>query len=323
MRACAALAAVTALLAGAPVQGQVVVRKHAPSGASIGVGWVKPEDGEAEPAWEKRCRYHLDRAEKMLNAGRKLAGTDPSSELFSQCQELAGRFNQAGQALLRQADQEYASGEYSKALRSYQRIAVGFAGFPVAKAAGTKLRSARKDPELQQALAEVRASMMYKTVELIVEQHRLRLAEQAAATTRPAASSRPAKAAPRRGELEILKQLDDERLLRVVDHLGRIVKTCPGAPTAEKSSHRLAALTADPKLKATLARLRQARKASQALALAEAYRKAGMPTEAAQRFREVIKTFPGTAQAEKARTLLADVEASLQNAYNKGGGRQR
>jgi len=56
---------------------------------------------------------------------------------------------------------------------------------------------------------------------------------------------------------------------------------------------------------------------------AEAYRKAGMPTEAAQRFRQVIKTFPGTAQAEKARTLLADVEASLQNAYNKGGGRQR
>ena len=328
----ARIAALSALLVSAPAGGQIHVESGARSGPMVRTGSVTSEDSDCIECRERRCRYYLDRAEKMLGDGKHYLAQQALtrakslrclsfSDLAVDLRELQRKLAEAGQAKLEHADQEYEKGEYKKALASYQRIAVAFGGTPAGAAAKARLARAKVDPELQAALAEVRAATMFKTVEVIVQYQRRRLAEAARPTTAPGPTSSPGRTPAARTELEILKLLGDQQLLRATDQMRRIVKSCSGVPTAEKSARYLAALRADPKLKARLDRLRRGRQATQALGLAQAYRKAGMFAKAAERYRGVIQSFPGTPQAEQARDQLLAVEAKLKGPYNTGEGR--
>ena len=323
----AASAALAALLSAAPVVGQIRVQNRTSSGTVVRTGSLPAEDHDSQERLERRCRYYIDRAEKFLKEGRyysarqslktavSLAGTRRFSSIRPRWAELTRQLDQAAREMLAQADEDYQEGEYRKALKTYQRIAVAFAGLPAAGEARARLSKAKLDPELRAALAEVRAAMLFKQVELAVAHRRRLLAKAASATSRPATTSAPGQAPAAKSELEVIRLLSDEKLVRAVEQMERIVKHCRGAPTALKSARYLAALKADPKLKARLARLLRYRRAGRALALAEAYFKADMLEKAAERYREVIKSFPHTPQAEQAGKQLAAVQARLKGPY--------
>ncbi len=326
----AAIAASAALLLAAGAGGQIRVERGAVSGPRVSTGSVEGEDSESFENLQRRCAYHLEQAARhvadeqyypawqSMRTAAALGCPQRFPDLREQWAELAGKLDLACQKLLAEADEDYRKGAYKQALKAYQRLAVAFAGSPVAEDARQRLEGAKLDSELKAALAEERAATMFKSVELMVEQRRRALAKSGSSSSRPGAASRPAESADASDELELIKLLGDEDLARSLDEMERIVKYCPDTPTAAKAAEYLAALQADPALQARIVRLRQSFKAQQALALAEAYFKAGLPEKAAQRYREVVEAFPGTAEAGKAEKQLAAVEAKLHNPYKMG-----
>lgn len=286
------------------------------SGTSVGVDDRKSRESDLKKQkerMERRCTYRLDRAEKLLDEGRhplacrELAAArnlTVTGSLKQRWMGLANRLNQIGSEQLKQADEAYRKADYPKALADYERIAATFAALPVAVQAREALSRVRDDPEVQAALKELRARKLFKHIEGMVASGRR-------AATAPA--TRPAEGAPVVVNAETVKALKDRQFIRVVDSLENLLKVCSGSPTGDRAGELLDRLRAEPATKLRLERVRRARRAEQALARANTYRKAGLLKKAAGLYRQVMKDFPGTPQAREAAAQLAVAEATVAN----------
>ena len=330
----AVLAAAAMLVCVTPAAGQVKTEfrdkkgnrvtgagpSDAGSGSRVGTGTVDNVDPEAEKEMmRRRCRQLLTKAAKFVaeeNWGaanmalRRAKNLTVDPELGRTYRDLTLKLNRGGKAMLDQADRAYGEKNYVAALRSYERILALFAGQPVGTAARQRLDEARKNPTVRAALLEARAQGMYGIVARIVARSR-------AAATRPAAT-RPAATRPAdEAKLDTPITLDDitalkaAEFLRLVGMLENIVKSCKGAPTADKAGRLLTEMNADTALKTRLARVRRDRLARQSLAKAEAYHKAGMTQKAVDLYRKVIHNFKGTSQAAKATIALDRLQAAV------------
>ena len=125
-------------------------------------------------------------------------------------------------------------------------------------------------------------------------------------TTAPATSPAVAPAVTA-GAIMALK---DDRVLRAIDTLDSIIRTCRGAPTAGKAHELRRQLRSDPKADARLTRLIRGRLATRALNKARTYHQAGMHTKAIALYRGVIQDFGGTARAAEAAVLLETLEVA-------------
>ncbi len=279
------------------------------SGPAVKLG-VRDADGTEALKKERErmrrdCIRHLDKADRLLQAGKygpaclelqAAKGLLVEPGLAARWSRVASQLNLTGAGQLKVAENYYSRGEYLRALRRYERIAATFRGLPVGARARRRLTQAKNAPEVQAAVKEDRASKLFRLAALPAK----------SATTRP--TTRPAQRADL--SADAIEMLKDDGFLRVVDALEKIVKTCSGAPTAEKARRLLDALNADPVTKARLNRLRRNRLADQALAKARTYHQAGLVKKAAKLYQQVVKDFPGTPQAVQAAAQLAVIQAT-------------
>jgi len=121
-------------------------------------------------------------------------------------------------------------------------------------------------------------------------------------------TSRPAHALSRAERVKILAIKKQHRVVRLLE---RITKSYPDCPTGRRARADLDQLFADQTFAAKLAGFREQRKAQAALNKAEMYRKAGMTEQAAQFYKEVIESYPGTKQAVTAKARLSLLESGI------------
>ncbi len=200
-----------------------------------------------------------------------------------------------GRGWMDEAEKRYAREEYVEALDGFRRVLAVFIGLPVAKAARLRISEVESDPEVQAAIKEVTAARMFAQLARM-------LGTTTAPTTRAAAA--PAVTA---GAILAMK---DDRILRAIDTLDSIIRTCRGAPTAGKAHELRRQLRSDPKADARLTRLIRGRLATRALNKARTYHQAGMHTKAIALYRGVIQDFGGTARAAEAAVLLETLEVA-------------
>ncbi len=305
-----------ALLWAAPARAQRI--RTGDSGTGVGIGPIEEDPRKQLEALRRRCAAKLESVRQDMANGKYVAawqtlratnGLMVWSEQAREWKSLANRVHKVAISDFEQAEKLYAQEDYAAALKAFRQVFVSYGGLPVAKVARQKRQAAEKLPEVRAALLEGQARKMFSIVAEAIAQRRKQLAAKRPAvepdpegpTTRPAAEEPP--------DLEIIKTLDDEKLLRAVGHLRQIVKVCHPAPTALKAAEWVGRLDADPAMKDRLARLRKETRARQDLAKADAYRNAGLHAKAGAMYREILDKHRGSEVALEAARLLGIVDA--------------
>ena len=300
-------------MAAGMARGQLNVGKRGPDGRTATLG-QKTEDPEKEKKrMAKRCRHHIAKAREHLAAERwgkareslnMAQSVAVERSLALEILDIYKQLDAEGARLLAQADKLYNEGKYLEALKSYGRISREFASLPVGWSAAAALRSAKNDPVvrnyIQEAAAQVLAELANRKIAAFFR-------AKARSTTKPATKPAKAPTSMPAGRVEQIRQLDIETQLEVVDLLKKIAKLYGSSPTGKKAVADLETLKQDKPLQQRLARHRLARKARQAFKLAEMYHAGGLLEKAAEYYREVIRKYPETPEAEEAEKALIDL----------------
>ncbi len=289
------------------------------SGASVGTGTVGGDPAAERANIKQRCNLHLTLAEKLLKEGNYPDGVSSlmmahvllaDRDLANRWTALAQQYNQAGVGLLKEANDAFEAKNYDAAIKGYRRVGVAFDELPVGKEAREKLKSMANSPAVKAAVAEARADMMYRSAELLIAQNSRPTGSGPA--SRPASMPSSATRLTVEQMLTAVRNLGDPGILKVMDALENIVRSCPGAPAAEKAGDVLTELKADKELQARLAVLRKQEQARQSLASAEAYLSAGLTDKAREIYQQIVKDFPGTDFSDQASRQLGVIQAQAE-----------
>ncbi len=313
--------------AAAPALGQIKVGARSGdqhSGSTIGRGVIKQDQVAIErKAMETSAARYLDKAEEAfaqnryalscqkLRRAKSLLVTRALAERWG---ALGEKLNAVGGEQIAKADEAFENKKFAEAKKLYKGIWLVFAGLPASRAAQQRLRAAKADPDAETYEAEGRAAGLLKIVNGMLERHRKREADKRAATAKVAAkaTTRPAAAAAPvlLSDIEVIRGLGDSNFLRVADLLDRIATEYATTPTGQEAAGLFQTLNEGAGYKQRLDRLRSNEKATKDLAKANVYCDAGLLAKAAVMYREIVKKYPGTAQANQANRQLGIISAT-------------
>jgi hypothetical protein len=218
------------------------------------------------------------------------------------------QLNQAGQTQLTGYLKLLEMKEYVKALKGLGVVNRTFGQLPCAIAARRALDKAKNDPEIKSALREVKAEELDAAVDRLIDSAPPQ--KPSVPASGPAAQSLQSptsddSAQPNRANL--ILRLPPWQADPVVAQLEQIVKTCVDTPTGERVRKELEIIHADAKFAAALEQYRRDSKAAGLLEMADKFLHAGQDAAAAKNLQRVIKEFPKTAWADKAKAKLATI----------------
>ena len=214
---------------------------------------------------------------------------------------LYEKLEKEGRKELDQAEKQYARAEYAKALKAYQLISLKFGQLPCAREARAAIMAARENPEVQSVLLEVVASVLDKQVARIISLATGASSSAGADGDKAAKKAKSEKrGTPRSGRIEQIRKLDKDKQVKVMDMLKRIAKLYPQTPTGRRAGADLQELESDEAFREALNVHRLAVKVAAALRRAETYEKAGMLDKAVMYYKQIVRDYPDTPEAEEA-----------------------
>ena len=283
-----------------------------PGGQRFKMGQIKKDPAKEIERQKKACNRKIDAARKQvadkqwgqarLTLDRAKAIAVDASQM-SRVNSLYQKVDQEGRRRLPEARKAYEAECYVEALETLEAISNAFGWLPSGNAARQTMQRYKSDPKVAEALAEAKAAELDK---LVVRLLKGKTESKEAAAEKP--TSRPAHALSRAERVKILAIKKQHRVVRLLE---RITKSYPDCPTGRRARADLDQLFADQTFAAKLAGFREQRKAQAALNKAEMYRKAGMTEQAAQFYKEVIESYPGTKQAVTAKARLSLLESDI------------
>lgn len=291
-----------------PVCAQFGVRETLQSGTSVRSGEIKKDPQEELRRQRETCRRRIDATRKKIAAGKwgearktadraRLSAVDMAQ--LDQVRRLYVELDKEAHRQLAEAERVYADGKYVEAIKAFGLIGRIFGGLPAGMAARRAADFAKQDPEAQAAVQELKAAMMDKRVAKILLGRKKSTSQP---TTRP--TTQPTR-------VEQIKKLPTPRQMRVVDLLTKMSKTFGASPSGKRAGADLKALLADKAFAAKLARRRRSEQARNALKMAETYDNAGLTAKAAEFYKQLVRNFPDTHEAAKAKAALSLIEEGL------------
>jgi len=288
--------------------GQIPIRHQLPDGTVVDLG-TRKDSGDAErQRMHKRCEEELAAAQKALadkkwhNAWQSLklaAALATDQGQVDRISRMLGQLQDEGKKLLQQADQAYDSGKYGQAVEEYTGVSRRFGALPCAAAARKSLDQINSDPVAQEVLQEAKAAELEKLVTATIARHLSKAEANSALSPGRRPTTQPTE------RVALIKALTPDQADSVVNTLGRIVKMYPLCPAARRAKADLKSLQADKDFQASLKLFRNRRRARGLLQRARAFASAGLADKAIQDFKEVIRLYPDTPEAQDARRVIA------------------
>jgi len=277
-----------------------------PGGQRVRMGQVKKDPAKEIEQQRKACGRKIENARKHLadkQWGEARLALDRAwaiavdASQASSIKSLYQKVDQQGRRKLDEARDAYKSERFIKAIESLEKVSNAFGWLPSGQSARKTLDLYKSDSRVIEAIAEAQAGEVDKLISMLI-------APQAA--SKPKVKTKPASApAPAGNRATLVKALPLRKQHRVMELLTRIAKSFPECPTGRRAHADLEELKSDKAFSAELAEFRRKRKAQAALSKAEMYRKAGMTTQAVGFYKDVIESYPGTAQAATAKARLS------------------
>ena len=301
-------------------------------GRSVGMG---TKDNRTQGVLDKRkafasamiaVRGHI-KAKRWLPATETAMGaalTVSDAEDIKVLQEVLIAIDTEGQSQLKDAEGLYQTKKYPQAMRGYRCVAFNFGNLPCGKQARARLKALSKDPALRTQALEIRAALIDDRIRTIVSGYYKAKARAAAQKANPKPKTKSDPTAAKKtpvdnlgmpgGEMpadraERIKGLDPRRQAQVLTLLQQIIKAYGDSPTGQRARQDYEKLLLDRTFVQTVARMRAGQDVKRALSKAESYRKAGMRKKAIVLYRDVVKRYPDTPEAQVASKQVVLLQA--------------
>lgn len=199
------------------------------------------------------------------------------------------------------ADEAYSGGEYLAALKGYMSIRRAMLPRDSGTAAGKRLKSAEKSPDVKMAMKEAKAQDLYACVARLLKARRNGGGQTFSAGVGDGQAAPHPKPA---SDADLVKEMKVTDQMKVVSQLRVLAKHHAGTPTGDKSAMLLKELRSDRKLLAAIRGHETEKKVRDGFNKARMYEKAKMYKKAKQYYREFIGKYPDGEYAKEARRRL-------------------
>jgi len=252
-------------------------------------------------------------AQRMIQGGDLTAAKDKiektakdaealGADALDQLEKVRYELDEACRKLLQAADTDYAAGKYKDAIKQYASIAVRMDGLPAAKEASRKLQAARNDPVVRAAAREAEAEEGYSTVTTIIEAQRKAMIHQADAQAQEGA---PAPKQP--SDVEVIAKMTIPKKAAILVALEGLKSQYADTEAGKKATKLLTQLQADKELIRAVKQWQDQEKVRQLFEKAQTYETNKMPDKAIGFYEELLRDYPDSEYAEKAKARLAEL----------------
>jgi len=214
---------------------------------------------------------------------------------------LKNQLNEACQAILAAADADYAAGRYKEALKQYTRISVNVSGLPAAKEALQKLQAAKNDPAVRTAEREAEAENRYSAVTAMIEADKKALAEKA----KPNLGEQPA---DQPSDIDIVLKMTMPKKASILRTLDGLKSQYPDTEAGKEAIELLTQMQANEELIKAVNQWQSQDKVRQLFQKARTYETNNMPDKAIGFYEELLRDYPDSEYAEKAKARLAQLK---------------
>jgi hypothetical protein len=244
------------------------------------------------------AKSDLSTARKLIDIARQQArplGENGQADIDA----LNNEFLAAGRKLLQAADDTFAAGKHVEAIKQYQNVAVAMIGTPVAQEAEAKIKAAKNDPAVKAAIHEGEAERVFSAISATLGIERKRLAE---------GSNDPERPATQLSDVDLIASMPVSKKASLVKDLRFLKKEYSDTEPGKKGVELLTKLEADKKLIQAIEVFQEDEKARQAFQMAEMYHKANLQDKAAAGYRDILKNYPKSEYAAKAKARLGAIK---------------
>lgn len=279
----------------------------------VGVGVGNSGIGTGEIPHDPRVEFegHLRKANDLYDKGNyyeamasansaKLEMTD--KEQFERLLGVFAKLNDAGQTQLEAYLKLLEMKEYVKALKGLGVVSRTFTPLPCATAARRALDRAGKDPQIKGAIRELKAQELDATVDQMILT--AILPKRGLAGAPASAPGAPPPDAPSDERAKAVRNLAPAQADPIVSQMERLAKSYADTETGKKVAKELAAIRVDGDFFSSLHQYRRDSKASSLLETAAKLSAAGQDEAAERTWRQIIREFPNTTWAQKAKACL-------------------
>jgi len=277
---------------------------------------AQAEAREARARWFARWRDFETaclQAQQMIKRGDLTAAKDTidkqakeakalGSDAINQLESVRYALDEACRKVLQAADKDYAAGKYKDAIKQYALIAARMDGLPAAKEASRKLQAARNDPVVRAAAREADAEDGYSTVAAIIEAQRKAMIHQADAQ---AGEGAPAPKQP--SDIEAIAKMTIPKKAALLVALEGLKNRYADTEAGKKATNLLTQLQADKELIGAVKQWQDKEKVRQLFEKAQTYETNKMPDKAIGFYEELLRNYPDSEYAEKAKACLAEL----------------
>ena len=268
---------------------------------------VSAEACVRKESWQAAAQL-TDKA-NTLASRKSLSKARSVGSFQKRVEKLYEQLDSEGRRRLQVCQQYYEEKKYAEALGGYRTIVYCFGRRPCAAEARRALAEAAADPERKRLLEQIKAKEMEQRIdELIEHPERISGVASSAKSSKGSAAKTSASGAAAATRVDKIKALPVVAQARIVSDLEKLAKFYSVFPEGERAAGDLKALRADKTFQAALDKHQNAQKAQGLLSLAQAYRGIGKHDKAASYCKRLIKEFPDTDLAAKARDMLDDIE---------------
>jgi len=266
----------------------------------------------AEACVQKESWYaaaQLTDKANTLASRKNLSKAKSVGSFQKRVEKLYEQLDSEARRRLQVCQQYYQEKKYAEALGGYRTIVNYFSRRPCAAEARKALAEAAADPERKRLLDQIQAKEMEQRIdELIEHPERIPGVASSAVSPKAAAAKTAVSGAAAGTRVDKIKALPVVAQARIVCDLEKLAKSYSAFPQGERAAGDLKALRADKTFQGALDKHQNAQRARGLLSLAQAYRGIGKHDKAAGFCNQLIKEFPDTDLAAKARDMLDDIE---------------
>ncbi len=255
----------------------------------------------------KRAREFLKFADESFREKRyrrariqtdKAAANAVTKELREKVLDLYEKLERVGREQLVRAEDLEAAGSSRDAIREYRAIIARFGKLPCADKARTAFIRMRKESRRDGYDPEKRAALMLVDANEILAVQRAELLETRSKRSSDPSDPNDANAPSQIPRVEVIRRLDGEKLLAVIEAMEAVVNRYPATDTGGAALEDLLSLRDDEAFVARLAKLRRRQAIEELYQAGKALEKAGARKAAIRKYRQLIRTYPESPYAK-------------------------